>query len=332
MASHRSSVGRMLSVLAMAACTVIVLAGSRNKTTTRATAEDGPTVEPSPISHQYLFDLRLITETVGSLRRIHTDAMDTDIPVAAKPLLTTLKHQLRDLIANRLRFEKRQVSTQQLQARAIVDLSDLGLIVDEEGSFFDASEVEKGYSYGDIESITVARPHDCFDLIAVTTTLGVCCGEDTSLYLFKYEDGAWRLDLADEKNDYDRIDVARRLFEFGVSWLDENHDIFVVTASVNSWCSSNWQSITFRVLRPGQEPYEPRVLLSRSQTIYLGAADPPYRLEVDDSDFTLKFWGDKYEDSVSRPEEEDSDPEGLKDSLKELVRCRVKGDAVITQK
>src|SRR6266404_2880839 len=150
MASHRSSVGRMLSVLAMAACTVIVLAGSRNKTTTRATAEDGPTVEPSPISHQYLFDLRLITETVGSLRRIHTDAMDTDIPVAAKPLLTTLKHQLRDLIANRLRFEKRQVSSQQLQARAIVDLSNLGLIDIEEGYVvYDAISFDRGYDYGD---------------------------------------------------------------------------------------------------------------------------------------------------------------------------------------
>ena len=325
MASHRSSVGRMLIVLAMAACIVIGLAHSPVKTTTRATTEDGPSVEPSPISHQYLFDLRLITETVGSLRRIHTDDMDTDIPVAAKPLLTTLKHQLRDLIANRLRFEKRQVSTQQLQARAIVDLSDLGLIVDEEGSFFDASEFEKGYSYGDIESITVTRPHDCFDLIAMTTTLGVCCGEDTSLYLFKYEDGGWRLEMADETNDYDRIDVARRLFEFGVSWLDENRDIFVVTASVNSWCSSNWQSITYRVLRPGQEPYEPRVLLSRSQTIYLGAGDPPYRLEVDDSSFTLRFYGDKYEDFVSKGAEGDADDE----SLKELVQCRVKGNAVI---
>src|SRR6266404_5219779 len=186
MASHRSSVGRMLSVLAMAACTVIVLAGSRNKTTTRATAEDGPTVEPSPISHQYLFDLRLITETVGSLRRIHTDAMDTDIPVAAKPLLTTLKHQLRDLIANRLRFEKRQVSTQQLQARAIVDLSNLDLINNEEGCVIvDANYVDRGYDYGDIESITVTRPHYDFDVIAVTTTVGICCGEDTSLYLFK---------------------------------------------------------------------------------------------------------------------------------------------------
>lgn len=325
MESHRSRVGRMLSVLAMAACTVIILAHSPGKTITRATTEDGPSVEPGPISHQYVFDLRLITETVGSLSRIHTDAVDADIPVAAKPLLTTLKHQLRDLIANRLRFGKRQVSTQQLQARAIVDLSDLGLIVDEEGSFFDAGEFEKGYSYGDIESITVTRPHDCFDLIAVTTTLGVCCGEDTSLYLFKYEDGAWRLEMADETNDYDRIDVARRLFEFGVSWLDENNDIFVVTASVNSWCSSNWQSITYRVLRPGQGPYEPRVLLSRSETIYLGAGDPPYRLEVDDSSFTLRFYGDKYEDFVSKGAEGDADDE----SLKELVQCRVKGNAVL---
>jgi hypothetical protein len=123
------------------------------------------------------------------------------------------KHQMRDLIANRLRFEKRQVSTQQLQARAIVDLSNLGLIDNEEGDV--------------------------------------------------------------EKNDYHSISGGRRIFEFGVSWLDENKDFFIVTASVNPWCTSNWRAITYRVLRCGPQPYEPSVLLSRKQTIYLGAEDPP---------------------------------------------------------
>lgn len=333
MASHRSPVGRILIGLTIASCTVVLLINALGRSTRRAAADDRSVTEQSAAtSHPNDADLRLIKETVDGLRLIHTDSMDTDIPVAVRPLLTTLKHQLRDLIANRLRFEKRQVSTQQLQARAIVDLSDMGLIVDEEGSFFDPGESGKGYYYGDIESIRVMRPHDCFDLIAVTTMLGIPYGEDTSLYLFRYDDKEWRLILADEKNDYVSISDGRRLFEFGLSWLDENQDFFVVTASVNPWCSSNWQSITYRVLRPGPEPYEPRVLLSRKETIYLGAGDPPYRLEVDDSDFTLKFWGHKYEDSVSRPEEEDSDPERLKDSLKELVRCRVKGDVVITEK
>jgi len=326
MAFYRVPTGRMLIATGIASCAIILFTHRLGKSTQHVAREDGPITERSPFSRQNNADLRLIKETVGSLRLIHTDSSDTDIPVAAKPFLTTLKHQLRDWIANRLRFEKRHVSSQQLQAQAIVDLSDLGLIDDEEGYVvYDANSFDRGFDYGDINSITMTRPHYDFDVIALTTTLGICCGEDTSLYLFRYEDEEWKLWLTDEKNDYDSISDGRRLFEFGVSWPDENKDFFLVTANVNPWCTSNWQSITYQVLRPGTEPAEPRVLLTRKETIYLGAGDPPYRLEVDDSSFTLRFYGDKYEDFVSKGAEGEPDDE----SLKELVQCRVKGNAVI---
>jgi len=324
---RRSSVKRVAIVVTITASSLLFFLRAFGNSAQNPTTNSGVLyTKPSKHSPEDDGDLRLVAGTVASLRQIHTDSMDPDIPVAAKPLLTALKHQLRDLIANRLRFEKRQVSTQQLQARAIVDLSELGLIDNEEGSVIvDASYVDRGYDYGDIERITVTRPHYDFDVIAVTTTVGICCGEDTSLYLFKYENEEWRLWLADEKNDYDRIDSAHGLFEFGLSWPDENKDYFVVTASVNPWCTSNWQSITYRVLRPGPAPYEPRVLLSRKETIYLGAGDPPFRLEVDDSSFRLWFYGDKLSDFVSKGAEGDPDEE----NIKELVRCRVKGDAVV---
>jgi len=328
MSLHKSPAERTVIVLAVTAFTVILLALAFGKSVRHAVADDASVAGSSMRSFQSDADLRLIKETVGSLRDIHTGSMESEIPVAAKPLLTTLKHQLRDLIANRLRFQKRQVSTQELQARAIVDLSELGLTVDEEGSFSDPNEFEKGYDYGDIHSITVTRPHSDFDVIAATTTVGICCGEDTSLYLFRYESEEWKLWLADEKNDYYSIIDGRNFFSFGLSWPDQNKDYFVVTASVNPWCTSNWQAITYQVLRPGREPYEPRVLLSREETIYLGAGDPPYRLEVDDSAFMLKFCGHKYEDSIIRPKEVDA----AEESLKELVRCRVEGDAVIVEK
>jgi hypothetical protein len=325
---HRSSARRILIALAMASSIVFFLTQVFGKSAQHPVTVGAMVVETTP-SSQYVLDLRLVADTVNSLRRIHTDSMDAEIPAPAKSLLTTLKHQLRDLIANWLRFEKRQVSTQQLQARAIVDLSNLGLIDNEEGCVIvDPDYFDRGYDYGDIESIRVTRPHDCFELIAVTTTLGICCGADTSLYLFKYEQGEWKLILADEKNEYDSIIEGRRLFEFGVSWPDENEDLFVVTASVNPWCTSNWQSITYRVLRCGPQPYEPMVLLSRAQTIYLGAEDPPYRLEVGDSSFRLRFYGDKYSDFVSKGGEGDAEDE----NIRELVRCRVEGNAVITEK
>lgn len=136
--------------------------------------------------------------------------------------------------------------------------------------------------------ITIKRPHECLDLIAVTTTIGVLCGADTSLYLFKYEGKNWKLILASEANDYDLISGAQGNFEFGVSWPDRSGEFFVVTASVNPWCTSNWQAITYRVLRPGPRPYEARELLDRKKIIWL-IDDPPYRLNVRDTGFTLSF-------------------------------------------
>src|SRR5437016_5317223 len=96
---HRSRAGRILIVLAGAACTVILLAHESRKSTQHAATGDAPVIERSAAYYQNDADLRLIRATVNSLRHIHTDSTDPDIPVIAKPLLTTLKHQLRDFIA-----------------------------------------------------------------------------------------------------------------------------------------------------------------------------------------------------------------------------------------
>jgi hypothetical protein len=326
MTFHQTTAKITFILLLITASTFLFLARAFGNSPRGAIVNGGKWPDLSTPSLDDSLDLRLIGDTVDRLRRIHTDSMDVNVPQAAKPLLATLKHQLRDLVANRLRFAKRQVSTQQIQARTIVDLSNLGLINEEEGYVVvDAHYIDRGYDYGDIEGIIVTRPHYDIDVIAVTTTVGICCGQDTSLYLFKYEDEEWKLWLADEKNDYDRIDAAQELFVFGLSWPDDNKNYFVVTASVNPWCSSNWQSIRYRVLRPSTKPYEPAVLLNREETIYLGGADPPYRLEVDDSSFTLRFYGRKYQQFAINGDDGDTDDE----SLKEVVRYRVKGNAVV---
>jgi hypothetical protein len=187
----------------------------------------------------------------------------------------------------------------------------------------DENYVDSGYDYGWIHSITVARPPRCLDLIAVTTTIGVCCGEDTSLYLFKREGSEWTLILADEVNGYPLISGARGRFEFGVSWPDDSGKFFVVATSVNPWCTSNWQAITYRVLRPGPTPYEPRVLLSRTQTIWL-IDEPPYRLDVRYNRFTLSFHDERYLDMQSNDEDVAiDDPKSMR-----IIKYTVEGESV----
>jgi hypothetical protein len=47
---------------------------------------------------------------------------------------------------------------------------------------------------------------------------------------------------------------------------------------VSPWCTSNWQSLRYRVVRAGADPYFPDLLLAADRTIYLGN-DPLFQLE-----------------------------------------------------
>src|SRR5262249_7368468 len=150
------------------------------------------------------------------------------------------------------------------------------------------------YVYGDVYDIRIQQPEAHPDLLAVTTTIGVCCGDDTSFYLFKRENAEWRLVLAQEANDYDEIDGAQGRFTLAISPPDKQGKFFVVTANVNPWCTSNWQSLRYQVLRIGQSAYEPQILLSEKGTIYLAVDNPVYELKVQRNRFFLKFYGDGF--------------------------------------
>ena len=42
----------------------------------------------------------------------------------------------------------------------------------------------------------------------------------------------------------------------------------MVTADVNPWCSSNWQQLRYKVLRPGEDPRHSQVLLDEIPSAY----------------------------------------------------------------
>jgi hypothetical protein len=286
-----------------------------------ATAE--MSVKPPSGDH----DLRPLIDTVARLKQIHTDSDDANIPPAAKPLLTTLKHQLRDLIGEILASEGGDASAQQIEARVIEELRRSGIDVREPlCHVYDPNEVDKGYDYGEIYNITVERPDSdlCINnLIGVTTGIGVLCGEDTSLYLFRHEGARWRLILREEANNYNDISGALGEFQYGISYPDEHGDFFVLAANVNPWCTSNWQSLRYVVLRPGPNPDEPRILLSEQRTIYLGDGES-YNLKVTGKGFRLTFHSDWIADMFSQGAEVDMDDE----SSKRIVEYDVDGDRV----
>ena len=193
-----------------------------------------------------------VAETVAKLKKIKTESFDTNVPEAAKPLLMTLKHQLRDLVE--IAINKGESSDpEKLEQQIIDELNQSGVTIQQPVQIVvDENYVDKGYTYGDIDGISVKKAAGYPDLLVMTTTLSVCCGEDTSLYLFQNRNGRWSLTLADESNYYDEVNGAQGDFEYRISEGGTPDDFFVVVADITPWCSSNWQTLRYKVLRVGQ--------------------------------------------------------------------------------
>jgi hypothetical protein len=277
-----------------------------------------------------------IAQTVARLRQVKVDGMENDVPEVAQPLLTRLKHQLRDLILARLNQPGTEVAS--LRSGIVGELNAAGVTVAEppedepatqterESSPVDTSKVEvvlptsgtpiltvesasvncskveapaqqpatsgsgiPDYVYGDIEEIDVRQPEGYPDLAAAVTTLGVCCGSDSSLYLFQRSESFWHLILAQEANGYEEVSGAQGSFEYRISPPDSDGRFFVVTANVNPWCTSNWQSIRYQVMRPAGFADAPQVILKEDREIYIGVDPPIFKLEADAGSFALSF-------------------------------------------
>jgi len=216
-----------------------------------------------------------ISKTIKALREIKTDSFDTTVPAAAKPLLPTLKHQLRDLITKTLDFHgSKPEEVGNVQKDLLRELTKQGIDLEKSGQMvYREDYVAKGYTYGDIYRISVEKLPLHPDVVAATTTIGVCCGDDTSFYLFRRNKGHWELIIAQESNDYDEVSGAQGRFRYAVSLPSETGRLYVVTANVTPWCSSNWQSLRYSVLREGPAPYQPKLLFKRTETVFLGDED-----------------------------------------------------------
>jgi hypothetical protein len=236
-----------------------------------------------------------IEEIMDRLGGIKIEARDPRIPQAVKPLFTTLKHQLRDLIARTINDQTIHWKTpNDLASHVISSLKKRGIVVGGSKDEPAALEEEEGwqYSYDDIRRISIKAVNNHADLLVAMTTLWVMCGEDTSFYLFRRTKDEWRLILAQEALDYDEISGAQAELNYAISPSDNQGDFFVATANINPWCTSNWQSLRYRVVRPGRTPYEPEVLLKKTDTIYIGVDPPLFKLSAEQTQLRLDFHGD----------------------------------------
>jgi hypothetical protein len=139
--------------------------------------------------------------------------------------------------------------------------------------------------------------------------------------------------LALESNYYDQINQAQDWFQYAISSDTVNGGFFVVAADVAPWCTSNWHTLRYRVLRPSQRPYNPKVLISGERFIFVND-ERPYKIGIDDDTFSLGFIDDEdlkaidddeYQRAVNN--EQRSDPDKRPDCNK--IKFKIRDDKIV---
>jgi len=219
-----------------------------------------------------------------------------DVPPTAQKLLPQFKSGLREIIVQTLNSHSSS-SPEILHDLILTDLKKAGIealsLVQRDG-YYTADGDDFGYLY----DVTVRQPERHPDLMAVVTNLTIPCGSDASLYLYRRTWATWQLILVTESNGYADISGAQGSFQFTISPPDDEGNWFVVVADVNPWCSSNWQQLRYKALRPGDDVNHSVVLLDEHSSIYLGT-DQPYRLRVNPRGFEIRSVGSQgLDDSI----------------------------------
>jgi hypothetical protein len=245
-------------------CVVVLLSVSARA------EEPAPAPEPSGVA-----------ATVARLQ--HTQAPDDDgrVPPAIRPLLTTLKSQIRDFLARELRTAPGN-SAERVQGDLVRAFAREGVTV--------GGVDETAGPYGSVDEVEVSKPAGHDDLLAVRVSLGIACGSDNALYLFQRRNGDWRPIFSVESDIQDSISDAMGMFDFGVSPADPSGSFFVVAMDVNAACWSNWQAIRWRAWRLGGEAPPSKPFFEGWDSLYLGD-DDSFALTVTGDVFRVSFRG-----------------------------------------
>jgi hypothetical protein len=226
-----------------------------------------------------------IQQTLRELQNVSIGDPDTAVPLAAKPLLTELKHELRDCITEILNSNASSIdhlqSNGRLQAYLQKQMQMRGIRVTTESE-------DDDHPYGVIWDATLERPDNQPNLLVATTSIGIAYGSDTSLYVYRKDGLHWILMIALEENDYAEVRSAQYGLVYAVSPPDENGNFFLASVHTTAWSVSNWQGLHFKLVRPLSDPYAPEVLLDRDDNVFLGV-ETAYKLEATQNSFTLLF-------------------------------------------
>jgi len=198
----------------------------------------------------------------------------------ATPHLTAVKHQLRDWVESRLPTFKPGGDEGALQRQLSAELRAAGLSCDD--------KVQPGPDWtcvGYLEDLMLRQSEG---FLILQTGAGIDCGFDESAYLYTHSSEGWKRVWQTEQNTYtEKRYRPQTIHAVHISPFNRADAAVVLTLGSQSWCTSNWHDVYYRVFRLGPDPEAPP-LLDQAEPAYM-ANEPPILGKVAADDVLVEF-------------------------------------------
>lgn len=228
--------------------------------------------------------------------RSELDGVRTEAPKhtetrGATPMLTTIKHELRDWLESQLDQLPSDPNGEDgaetvLAARLNDELKREHLLreSDTDASQDDWSRI--GF-LGEVRLSYQQRQ----TMLLLQTAIEVDCGFDESAYLYRRQNGRWQRIWQSEQNTYSKQEYHVQLLRaVRVSPnLNETSPFFILTLGTEPWCFSNWHDVYVRLWSMNPLGGEPKLLLDKSEWAFLGAHDVPVQGSVGRNDALVEY-------------------------------------------
>lgn len=193
-------------------------------------------------------DLDEVRTSLAALRGVpHESPAQTR---GATPAFTTIKHQLRDWVEARIASYDPLADEREMERQLNRDLEAAGL-------FCGNCDSEEGWWWpvGYLDPVRLIRPGQ---FLGVITSLGIECGSDDSLYLYRHSAAGWERVLESETNNYSQGQYfPQSIADVRVANTRRDPNPFtVMTLGYEAWCSSNWHAVFYRVWRIYGQAYQ----------------------------------------------------------------------------
>jgi hypothetical protein len=213
------------------------------------------------------------------------NGLESDVSAEAQEEIASMKASLEDFIASSMRCAGPNPNPAEIQKGLSTKTQAFAL----ENRAYGVNELpEEANNYGFQLMFDVRRGPDHSGLIGITSTFQIECGMDSVLVLFAPENNSWKEVVQWTSKPYKTVAGAFWSFDYQVSPPDESGHWFVVTKSIDPWCSSTWSMIRYSVLRPVPGSLTPDRIFSGSDFMWWGNDDYG-SLSVESQKFDLKF-------------------------------------------